>query len=938
MSTSATGVLVGRDQPQRLLRDWLTARTDRAEGERSTPAALFVSGEAGIGKTALIRAVTPDGDPVLRAAATPWSSTPYGLLDQLLPGLVGPFPSAAVPVDAVRAALLAAGTPITVVLEDLHWADNATLELLPALIDAVATDPVALIASYRSDELPRGHPIRALRAQLRHGDRLLELPLQALDAAAVGELVGRVIGGPPSGELVEVVTERTDGVPFFVEELLAGIAAAGWLSRDGDRIGLVSARRELAMPESIQDAVLLRVADLPAASRSALDAAAVLGIEFDLATVTELTGRNWPDDLDHCGLLQPGTADRRRFRHALSHEAVYTQVPWSRRRALHLAAAERIAARAAEPALLARHLLAARDHDRAWPALLAAADECLRAYACRDAARLLSTALEIWPPGTDEIARLDVVDRLARCAELSGDHTVAVTGLRELVDRQSDRPELPAATRAQAQQRLAVQYELLAQWAPALAARAAAADAFVEAGQPAQAAAERLAIAAHLRSAAGFSAALHELEQAEQAALVAERPELLSRIGGLRGNVLARMGHGEQGLSTVRAALDLALSHGLAAPAAEIYQRLADSLEHTGDYRAAGRVYDTAYEFCRSHDQEAAGQLCRACATVVMFHSGRWDQALRVCAGVLSAPDATTHAQAVARGVCGLVEAMRGHTVAARSALLESRAIAVRIELIAMELLSTWGLALVDGADGRAGQAVDSYRQIVQRCRQSQERHFCIPVLQFAAACFGAAGTPADLGAVADVLADAVNATGQPEARAALAHTLGEAALLAGEPTRALPHLRRALELLDPLDLPVVTTLLRRRAAVAMAQVAGPTPAEDPAHPGGEAADLLRTAYRTAHRLRAGPLLVAISGELRQLGLQPAPGVTGQLLTTREAQVLRLVGEGLTSKEIAAQLFLSVRTVEMHVRNGIARLGCRTRAEAVRRLGELDLA
>ena len=650
------------------------------------------------------------------------------------------------------------------------------------------------------------------------------------------------------------------------------------------------------------------------------------GTEFDIVTVTELTGHDWPDELDDCGLLQSTTAAGRRFRHALTHDALYSEVPWSRRRSLHLAVADRLAATGAPSALLAPHLLAARDFDRARPALVAAAETYLHAYACRDAARLLTTALETWPLDTDDGGRLEVVDRLARCAELSGDHSRAVHVLRELADLQSCRPDVPRAELARTYRRLAVQHELLGGWSPALAARETAAVEFARAGLPAEAAAERLSIAAHLRSAASFVAALEALDQAEENARCAELPELLSRIGGLRGNVLARMGRGTEGISTVRAALDLALSHGLAAPAAEIYQRLADSLEHTGDYRAAARVYDAAYQFCRVHDNGAAAQLCRACATVVMFHGGRWDEAFRLCADVLSDSQATAHARAVAHGVQGLVEGMRGRTPAARKALLESRALAVRIELVAMELLSTWGLALVDAADGHAEQAVDSYRHLLTRCGQTQERHFCVPALPFASVCLAASGTVADLGAVIDILADAVNATGQAEARAALAHALGEVALLDGEPLRASVHFRRSLDLLSPLDLPVASALTARRAGVA-ARAAGGS---------DEAAELLRTAYRTAHRLRARPLLESIADDLRLLGAAPSAVRTAQSLTAREAEVLRLAGDGLTSKEIAAQLFLSVRTVEMHARHGIIRLGCRTRTEAVRRLAELE--
>jgi DNA-binding CsgD family transcriptional regulator len=366
----------------------------------------------------------------------------------------------------------------------------------------------------------------------------------------------------------------------------------------------------------------------------------------------------------------------------------------------------------------------------------------------------------------------------------------------------------------------------------------------------------------------------------------------------------------------VRAALRLALGHGLTVPAAELYQRLADSLEHAGDYRQAGRAYDSAYEFCERHDQGAAGQLCRACATVVMFHSGRWDRAAGLCSAVLDDGAATAHARAVASGVLGLVRAMRGPAGPARAALLDSRTVARRIELVAMEILATWGLALLDEAGGRLDGALAGYRHVVSRCQETDERHYCVPVLQFAAVRFAAAGARADLGLVTALLADAASRTGQPEAQAAFAHAVGEAALADGGP--GVGHLRRSVELLEGLQLPIVDVLVRHRLGVALA---GTTDSEAD----GQAA--LREAYRTARRLKATALADRIRPDLGE-----RRGAAHALLSERELQVMRLVGEGHTSRAIAAELFLSVRTVEMHVRNAVAKLDCRTRAEAVRRL------
>src|SRR5207247_9000103 len=117
-----------------------------------------------------------------------------------------------------------------------------------------------------------------------------------------------------------------------------------------------------------------------------------------------------------------------------------------------------------------------------------------------------------------------------------------------------------------------------------------------------------------------------------------------------------------------------------------------------------------------------------------------------------------------------------GPVAAARAALLGARASARRIDLVAMELLSTWGLAILDETANRPARATASYRHVLTRCRETEERHYCVPVLQFAVAHFAADGATADLGAATALLADAAAATGQPEPRAAFAYALGESA------------------------------------------------------------------------------------------------------------------------------------------------------------------
>ena len=938
-----SGVLVGREAQVEALQEFLHG------APAGRPPVMLVAGEAGVGKTALVDHVLAGaGQPVRRGWAAGRRSAVYEVLAQVLtPHVsgqkVGPGPELALvlpglgppPAQASRSALAAAiGAALArmagpgllaVFLDDLQWADDATLDLLPALAGAISGGPVALIGCYRSDELPRDHRLRAARAELRRSRQLAEIDLAPLPGPCVTAILAALLGAEPEPDLVSAVAGRADGIPFAVEELAAALRLGGQLDYREGTVGLAGTGDAL-IPEGIREAVLLRAGQLGPDVAPVLDAAAVAGNEFDVELVLAVAGaQEWPEQLTSCGLVSAVSDGRVAFRHALTRDAAYAAVPWSRRRALHQAIAGRLAAGHTPPALIAEHLLAARDLAGARAALVAAAAADYAVHAYRDAARALRTALDLWPPDGEDAERLAVVDQLARCAEMCSEHAEAVTLLRELADgyRSAAQDRL-----AGAQRRLALAHELLGQWDAALAAREAAAVAFAAAGQPAEAAVERLAAAAHLRAAASFSAALDTLAAARPDAEASGRADLLLRIDGLRGNVLSRMGRTREGLAIVRASLDGALAQALAGPAAELYQRLADSLEHAGEYGAATATYTTGYEFCRQHGEQTAGQLCRACVTAVLFVAGHWDRALEVCADAAGADGALPHARAVGTGIGGLIHAFRGSAATARRDLLAATSIATRLELTAMELLSAWGLCVLDDATGAPEAAVARARRILARWEESGERHYTIAIAQWSSTLFAEAGDPAGARACAAVLARIAEATAQPEALAALAHALGETAHLDGAPGTGAQELLRAAESFASLGLPLATAQARRRAAAALAAAGETAPA----------ADQLRTAYEIFAGLGAARAAGQCAAGLVALGRKPprraGGGRRAGALSRRESEVMALVAQGLTSRDIGGRLFLSPRTVEMHVQNSLDKLGCRTRAEAVRRLTE----
>jgi DNA-binding CsgD family transcriptional regulator/tetratricopeptide (TPR) repeat protein len=936
--------VVGRDAECAMLRRCLAAPRGGAGS------IVLVAGEAGAGKTTLVEHVlAATATPALCGRAAQRAPAAYdvlaralrplvratgepvpGLLAQIMPELgdPSPEPDPAALAAAVCAVLTRAaqGRHMALFLDDLQWADEAALGLLPVLADAGSDLPVTVIGCYRSDELARDHHLRSVRAVLRRNHQLTEIGLAPLSEQDVSRMLAALLGAAPEPALLAAVSTRADGLPFAVEELALALRDGGHLAYSDGTVTLAGTGAAL-VPDGIREAVLLRTARLTGDERALVEAAAVAGNEFDIDVVVVASGvAVWPDGFTGSGLLTDSGDGRAAFRHPLTRDAAYAGIPWSRRRRLHRALAGTLAADQAAPAMIAPHLLAARDFEAARHVLLAAAEQHRAVHAYRDAARALRMALDCWPSDADDDARLAVIDRLAWCAEMSAEYADAVTLLRELIDGHQRRGDDQAL--ATAHRRLSLAHELRGQWEPALAEREAAALAFSAAGRPDEAATDRLAVATHLRSAASYSAALASLGAVCDDAQSAGRPDLLLRAQGLRGNVLARLGRSREGIAAVRAALDTALAGSLPDIAAELQQRLADAIEHSGDYRAAKSAYAAAYQYCGAHGANDVGELCRACATAVLFSCGEWDRAAAVCEDALASAG-PAHARAVSTGILGLVYALRGEARSARPLLLESNLTAARIELTAMELFSSWGLCILDDAAGGYDAAAERARRLLIRHARTQERHYSVAILQWLATFFTERGLAADARACAAVLSDIAQATGQPEAVAALAHARGET-LLADEPAAAARELGRAAEMFGPLGLPLETAHAKHRAATAALR-------------SGEhalARQLLQEAHAAAGALGARTLRDNCAAALGTLGSRPRQQASSNRavagLTSRELDVMLLVAEGNTSKQIGEALFISPRTVDMHVQGAMLKLRCRTRAEAVRRLAELD--
>ncbi len=616
--------LIGRECEQAALTE---AITTAASGDSGV---ILVGGEAGVGKTRVIRAApAASGVRVLAGSAGPGGTSPYapvvaalrsymrvvpdGLreagplaahLALLLPELGPPPAQSDLPTlgEALRSALVTIGRaqPAAIFLDDLHWADVASLELLPALARGLVGAPVAIIGAYRSDDVPRGHALRRVRTELRRDGRLREVTVQPLDLTGTAALAARILGGPVESRLAVLLYHRTEGVPFFVEELCVALLDSSRLVEGSNGWELADIG-DVPIPDTLRDAVLLRADGLSDAGRDALEAAAVLGLNLDLDLVEGLVGTEAGlMELLERGLLVEGDPGQATFRHALAREVVYGEVPWPRRRTLHRTIATELAARGTAPAVIAEHWLAGREFEQGRRALLAAADASCAVHAYRDAGRALQRALELWPEDGADGERLSALDRLGACAQQAGDLAGAVRAWDEAATGFRAAGELRAT--AETERRLAGVLELQGQWEPALSARQGAIEAFAAAGLPGEASAERLTVVVHLRGAGQFHDALPLIVAAREEAAQLARTDLLARTLGLEGSIRAKRGETEAGLALVRRGLSLALEHDLTGPAAEIYRLLAGVLEHAADYRGAQEVYQEAYAFCEARN------------------------------------------------------------------------------------------------------------------------------------------------------------------------------------------------------------------------------------------------------------------------------------------------------------------------------------------------
>jgi len=976
------GRFVGRIQELAQLGELL------ARAVAGTPVLVLVGGEAGVGKTSLAEQLAAtareQGVRVLSSGCVPLGEEglPFApviealreLADQLDPAeldaVAGParhelgrlLPDLAcgpeVVVSPAAAGVgqgqlfelllgvvqrLAARAPLLWVVEDLHWADRSTRDLLAYLATYLRSGRAMVVCTFRSDELHRRHPLRGLLGELGRNRRVHRLELPRFTRTELAQQLAGLLGADPSAQLIDEIYARAQGNPFFTEELVLAGNGGG----------------HPALPPSLQQVLLTRVVRLGPRTQQLLRVVAAAGPGVTqplLAVIAGIDDQQLLDSLreavDQQLLLPEPGSDGYVFRHALLAEAVYSELLAGERVRLHTALASALEtgveagdAPASRAARLAYHWAAAGDQPRALSASVQAAAAAEGVYALAEAQLQLERALALWDqvPDAEALAGVDRVGLLARCAEatyLTGD----IARAAELV-----RQAIASVDQVRQPLRAGLLYEQLAHCLRRLRDPAAL-DAQQQAVRlvPPEPSVERAWV---LGSLAQYLLTMDRLEEArgpaEEAAAIAGQVGAIAEEATARatlGNVLVHLGEADAGLAELEVAVELATKTG------DVIVVLRTLVSRSDGLNAAGRLQEAvvvALDGLRQARRlglvRGNGPVLAANATEALRALGRWDQAEQISReGLEISPSGPAYsALPVDRAALDLglgdLDAAQARLQAVRRLLPDPIPGAQYAGPLLGSLaeLSLWrgDLELAKQLLAQAVPQVEAnpryaapiyalgLRVEADRAELARARH---------------PGQPAPDDSTASTLLERVREAAEGPAGAGLPelaawHATGRAertrqqgrsdpaawaaAAAAwerlGQPYRlAYTGFRHAEALLAAGDRDTAEAVLGRAAEIT----------------GQLGARLLDGEIRAlARRSRLG--LAAPAGATAATADAPTPAE--QLgLTPREVEVLALVAAGQSNRQIAQALFISPKTVGVHISNILSKLGVAGRVEA----------
>jgi DNA-binding CsgD family transcriptional regulator len=970
-------VTVGRRLELGLIRDRL---------RRASPGVILVSGDAGIGKSRLVadaaaeavrmgqrvvwgscfesdaglpfaplrdalRALLAIRTPAeIASLAGPHAASLAALLPEIAAGIGQAVPAVQVEqdkrglfdaLDSILAAL-AASAPLTFVVEDLHWSDAASLEFLLFLARRSARRPLALLVTYRGDEI--GPDLLHFLAELDR-DRLgLDVRLAGLASAEVDAMLRAIFGltRPAPAELIHLLTVLTEGNPFFIEEVLPslGVAAAEpaagafWTAREAD---------SLRIPRSVQDAVRRRTARLSPAARRVLQLAAVAGRRFDFALLRDLAAVDESSLLDTlkqlvaAQLVVEESAERFAFRHALTRQAIYAELLTRERQGLHCRVGEALerssAAGDGSVSDLAYHFFAGAAWDKAQDYSRRAGDHAMSLYAPGAAIGHFTRAMEAE-------RRLS----LAPDPELLRSRGAAHEVLGEFDRAQADYEAARDLARISGQRaaEVAAQLSLGLLWAARDYARAGAAiqDALVVAREIGDAAlvarclnrlgnwylnSERSGEGQHrLREALAI------VEELGDRRGVAETLDLLGGAAIFGGDLV-------QGTAYLRRAVDawreLGDRRGLASSLILLAMRCptyhTDTVPAVAGHTAVQPEVEEGLAIARAIGWRAGESWALwIMGGMVLATHGAYARAFEALGAALAIAGEIEHRQWLAAGHCMLGNAYADLLAFPRAkqhlelALSQARAADAHYwTRSATAWLASAALAQGDlaGAEAILDGALDPELSLDSLAPRLL---WCV-VAELALV----RGEPDRALQIADrLVASALHAAGRPVAR--LEKLRGEALTALGDLEAAEAALRRACDTAAELG----TRPVLWRASLALGRLYRTHGRQDEATAAFAAARALvdelaaevpDEALRAGFLTDAAALFPAAPGPAARRLVEASPGG----LTAREREVARLLTRGLSNREIAAALFVSEWTAATHIRNILAKLGLTSRTQ-----------
>jgi DNA-binding CsgD family transcriptional regulator len=607
--------------------------------------ALLLGGEAGAGKTVLVERFRRFADHRVRALVGSCDALstprPLGPLLDIAPGLdpaiqrlLDEGASRHALFGAVRSALAGSSRPVLLVIEDAHWADEATLDLLRYLIRRIEPLRCLLIVTYRDDEVGPRHPLRVVLGDVATAGGVRRLALPPLSRQAVARLAEGSALDP------DELYRLTGGNPFYVSEVVAA--------------------REPGAPRSVRDAVLARAARLPPEARSVLDMAAVIGGAIDVDLLRRVAGHDLAG-LDACvelGMLREhGTALM--FRHELAREAIAGALLPGERMEYHrrvLTALQSKPEGTVDCATMAHHAEAAGDAASVLGCAPEAAREASARRAHREAAAQYARALRhaaALPP--EERAELLTAHAIECYVSDQVDAGIASLKAAREIWRTAGARDREGAT---------LRWLARLLWVAGQNAAAAAASALaVELLEPLPPGHE-LAMAYSARSQLRMLA--HDVDSAvhwgEKAIALADRlGDVDAMVHALNNVGTARLlAEDLDGAGQVVRSLELALARDLEDDAARAWTNLGSTYSDIFAFGEAERYLREGIAYCAERDHDFLRLYMTARLAIVACYRGRWAEAVDLAHNVLAAPNIATVTRIEALLAVGLTGARRG--------------------------------------------------------------------------------------------------------------------------------------------------------------------------------------------------------------------------------------------------------------------------------------